>query len=170
MYAHIIQNTGKEFPESTEMATWTSASLLPGKLSVVGLVVCWHLHISGHFGGWSMYGRSWLVKTVYWTKEHQLHRNFTEESHLQIKQVDYEAVSDKGLHETDRGGRMHETKETSSDQTRTIQERMCHHQWKQHTRCIAFGESVLRTLIQNDFQFTDVNKIKASECHRVLVL
>ena len=45
---------------------------------------------------------------------------------------------------------MQEAKETSSDQT-TVQERTHWHLRKQHTWCIAFGESVLRSLIQNDF-------------------
>ena len=60
---------------------------------------------------------------------------------------------------------MHRTKETNSDQTSTVQERTCRHQGKQHTPCIVFGESVLRSSIENDFRrFTDVNKIKSSEC------
>ena len=44
---------------------------------------------------------------------------------------------------------MHETKETNSDQTTTIQERTCRHQ---HTRCIVFGESVVRSSIKNNFR------------------
>ena len=55
---------------------------------------------------------------------------------------------------------MHETKETNSDQTTTVQERTRRHQRKQHTRCIVFGESVLRSLIENDKQ----NKIVRVYC------
>ena len=59
-------------------------------------------------------------------------------------------------------------KETSSDQTTTIQERMRRHQRKQRTWCIAFGESVLWSLIQNNFSKCKHNK--ASEFHNVPVL
>ena len=54
---------------------------------------------------------------------------------------------------------MHEIKETNSDQTTVVQERMRWHQRKQHTRCIVFGESVLRSLIENDFRRCKQNKV-----------
>ena len=44
---------------------------------------------------------------------------------------------------------MHETKETSSDQTTTVQEKTRLHQRRQHIWCIAFVESVLWSLIEN---------------------
>ena len=54
---------------------------------------------------------------------------------------------------------MHETKETNSDHTTTIQERTPRHQRKQHTLCIVFGESVLRPSIENDFRRRKQNKV-----------
>ena len=62
---------------------------------------------------------------------------------------------------------MHKTEETNSDQTTNVQERTRRHQRKQHTRCIVFGESVLRSSIMNDF--VDVNKIKWFECSASVV-
>ena len=59
-----------------------------------------------------------------------------------------------------------ECKKTSSDQT-TIQE-MWRHQQKLHTQCVAFGESVLRSLTKAPW--ADVNKMMASECYSVPVL
>ena len=53
---------------------------------------------------------------------------------------------------------MHETKETNSDQTTNVQERTRRHQQKQHTRCIGFGERVLRSSIENDFRRCKQNK------------
>ena len=46
---------------------------------------------------------------------------------------------------------MQETKETSSKQTINFKGKTRQHPQKQHTRCFAFGESVLLSLIQNDF-------------------
>ena len=93
-------------------------------------------------------------------------QSFTEVSHLQIWQV--------WIHcqwlvaaQNRRRGRMQETKKTSSGQT-TVQEMMCRHQQKLHTRCIVFGESVLQSLTWTTW--ADVNKIKASKCHSVPVL
>ena len=54
---------------------------------------------------------------------------------------------------------MHETKETNSDQTTNVQERTRQHQQKQHTRCIVFGESVLRSSIKNNFRRCKQNKV-----------
>ena len=64
---------------------------------------------------------------------------------------------------------MQETKETSSDQTLTVQEMTCRHQRKQHTRCIAFEENLYGVLSGTTFALADgtladVNIIKASEC------
>ena len=67
-----------------------------------------------------------------------------------------------------RRGRMQEAKETSYDQTTMVEERMCWHQQKLHTRCIAVGESVLQSLTGTTL--ADVNKIKGSKCHSVPVL
>ena len=55
---------------------------------------------------------------------------------------------------------MQETKESGSDQTTTIQERLRHygHQRKQHTQCTALGESVLRSVVQNDVSGCKQNK------------
>ena len=53
---------------------------------------------------------------------------------------------------------MHKTKETSSDQTTTVQEKMCLHQQKMQTWCIAFGESVVWSLIHNDISKCKQNK------------
>ena len=53
---------------------------------------------------------------------------------------------------------MHETKETNSDQTTTVQEKTRRHQGKQHTGCIVFGESVLWSSIENDFRRREQNK------------
>ena len=47
---------------------------------------------------------------------------------------------------------MQETKENNSNQTTTVQERTRQQQQKQHTGCIGFGESVLRSSIENDFR------------------
>ena len=47
---------------------------------------------------------------------------------------------------------MHGTKETNFYQTTTFQKRTLRHQRKQHTRCIVFGESVVRSSIKNDFR------------------
>ena len=58
---------------------------------------------------------------------------------------------------------MHETKETNSDQTIAVQERMHRHQRKQHTWCIVFGESVVWSLIENNFRRSKQN-VKLSEC------
>ena len=70
---------------------------------------------------------------------------------------------------------MQETKETSSDQTSTVQEMTCWHQRKQHTRCIAFEEILYSLLSRKTFALADrtladVNKIQAYECHCVPVL
>ena len=46
---------------------------------------------------------------------------------------------------------MQETKETSSDQTSTIQEMTCRHQRRHLPQCIAFEKNFLRSFIQNDF-------------------
>ena len=54
---------------------------------------------------------------------------------------------------------MHETKETNFDQTTSVRERTRWHQRKQHTQCIVFGESVLRSLIKNDFCRCKQNKV-----------
>ena len=54
---------------------------------------------------------------------------------------------------------MHKTKETKFDQTTTIQERMRRHQQKQLTWSIAFKESVLRSLIENDFRTCKQNMV-----------
>ena len=54
---------------------------------------------------------------------------------------------------------MQETKETSSDQTTTVKERTRRHQRKQHTRFIAFGKSVLRPLMENDYRRNIQNKV-----------
>ena len=89
--------------------------------------------------------------------------NFMEVSHLPIHGgFEFEAVSDKWLHETDEEEEECTKPRTNSDQTRTVSERMHQHQQKQHTWCIVFGESVLQSSIQNNF--ADVNKIKSSEC------
>ena len=63
---------------------------------------------------------------------------------------------------------MHESRETNSDQTTNVQERMRRHQRKQHTRCIAFGESVLRSSIKNDFRRCKQNKSRP-ECHTLFL-
>ena len=85
MYAHISQNTHIEFPESTEIATWTNASSLPGKPIVecwLEVIVRWHLHISSHFWGWSIQpvltGQKGLLNQCTST----LHQNFSEVSGL----------------------------------------------------------------------------------------
>ena len=64
---------------------------------------------------------------------------------------------------------MQETKETSSEQTSTVQEMTCRHQRKQHTWCIALKEILYGLLSRATFALADgtladVNKIKASEC------
>ena len=65
---------------------------------------------------------------------------------------------------------MQEIKATSSGQTTTIQERTCQHQRKQHTWCIAFGESVLRSLIQNDFsRCKQISHVRVSLCASFVV-
>ena len=65
---------------------------------------------------------------------------------------------------------MQETKKTSSDQTPTVQERTRRHQQKQHTRYIAFGESVLWSLIQNDFSRCKHNKgVRVPLCASLVV-
>ena len=58
-----------------------------------------------------------------------------------------------------REGRMQETKETGSDWTTTVQERMHwrQHQQKQHTWCTALGESVLWSMVL-DFSRCKQNK------------
>ena len=60
-----------------------------------------------------------------------------------------------------RGGRMHETKETNSDQRTSVQERTRQHQRKQHGAL--FLEQVFCGLWWRT-TFADVNKIKSSEC------
>ena len=57
---------------------------------------------------------------------------------------------------------MQEIKETSSNQTSTVQKMTCQHQQKQHTRCIAFEEILLRSFIQTDFSTSrrDFNRRK----------
>ena len=86
---------------------------------------------------------------------------------------------------------MQETKETSSDQTSTVQEMTCWHQRKQHTQCIAFEEILYGLLSRMTFTLADgtladvnkimacllsrttladINKIETSECHSVPVL
>ena len=104
-----------------------------------------------------MAGPDWSKKFVsQWTMT--LHQNFTEVSYLPIWRVWscqwYVAAWNRW-----RGGRMYETKETNSNQTTTIRERMRQHQWKQHTWCIVFGESVLRSLIKTDFRRCKQNKV-----------
>ena len=67
-----------------------------------------------------------------------------------------------------RSGRMQETKETSYNQTTTIQEKTCQHQQKLHAQCIAFRKSIVQSLTRTTW--ADVNKIKASKCHSLQVL
>ena len=83
--------------------TWTNASLLPAKPIVErwwGVIVRWHLPISSHFLCWSIQlvlsGQKCLLNQ--WTST--LHWHFTEVSHLPIMGFEFEAVSDKLLHET----------------------------------------------------------------------
>ena len=87
-----------------------------------------------------------------------------EVSHLKIGRFEF-TVSDKWLHKTKEE---ENCKETSSNHTTTVQERMCRHQQKLHTGCIAFGESVLQSLTR--MTWADVNKIKPSKCCSVPVL
>ena len=60
---------------------------------------------------------------------------------------------------------MHEIKETNSDQTTTVQERMRQHQRKQHIQCIVFGESVWRSSIEINFHRFKQNKSCPSVVH-----
>ena len=64
---------------------------------------------------------------------------------------------------------MQETKETSSDQTSTVQEMTCRHQQKQHTRCITFEEIFLWSFVDNDFSTNrwDFSRRKQSKGVRV---
>ena len=65
---------------------------------------------------------------------------------------------------------MQGTKKTSSDQTTTVQEKTPWHLRKEDTRCIAFGESVLRSLIQNGFSRCKQNKgIRVASCASFVV-
>ena len=80
---------------------------------------------------------------------------------------------------------MQETKETSSDQTSTVQEMTCRHQRKQHTRLLLrkfcrvfYPERLLADInkikasecLLSRTTLADINKIEASECHSVPVL
>ena len=119
MCACISQNMDSEFPQSTEIVTWTNASLLPAKPIIErwwGVIVRWHLHISSHFWGWSMrpvlIGQKSLLNQ--WTST--LHWNFTEVNHIPIWRV-WSCWWKAATWNWRRGGRMHETRETNSDQT-----------------------------------------------------
>ena len=71
--------------------------------------------------------------------------------------VGFEAVGDKWLHETRRrGGRMHESKETNSDQTTNVQERTI-----KNAHSALFLEKVFCGL-RSRTTYADVNKIKSS--------
>ena len=140
------------------------------------VIVCWHLHISSHFWGWSrrpvLIGKRSFFLFFFQTNEYQLCLwSFTEDIHLQIRPVWIRSCRwQVATQNWRRGGRMQETKETSSDQTTTVQEKTCRHQRKQHTRCIASGGSVLRSLIQNDFSRCKQNKgVRASQCASFVV-
>ena len=143
------------------------ASLLPAKLIVVrwwGVIVLWHLHISSYFRGWSIWPVLIGPKSLFnqWTST--LHQNFTEVSHLPIHGgFEFEAVGDKWLHET------HEEEEECTKprkQTPTRQQpfkKGCIGISESSTHCSLFLEKVFCGL-QSRTTFTDVNKIKSSEC------
>ena len=78
---------------------------------------------------------------------------------------EFKAVSDKWLHEAKE--EEEECKETSSNQTTTIRERMRWHQQKQHTWCIFWGKVFCG--LWSRVTLADVNKIEVSkyECHSV---
>ena len=161
MYTCVSQNTDTEFPESTEIATWTNASWLPVKPIVEhwwGVIVRWHLRILSHFRGWSiqpvLIGQEGLLN--------QMHRNFTEVSHLPIGGFEYKAVSDKWLHETDK-----EEEESMKPRKQTPTRQQPFKKWHFGIREIGiysalFLESLLLSSIENDLN--DVNKMKSSEC------
>ena len=157
MYIHISQNMDKEFPESTEIATWTNVSSLPTNTIFEFWWSCRWLtfaYFKPFMGLKCMAGPDWLKKK----NEHQLCiQSFTEVSHLQIWWVWIHCRWQVAA-QNQRRGRMQETKKTSSYQTTAVQEITCWHQQKLHTRCIAFGESVVQILTRTTW--TDVNKIK----------
>ena len=114
--------------------------------------------------GAEVYGRSWLVKKVF--KSMNVDFAFKVLRKLAIFRCGGFWIQScqwqVATWNQQKGGRMHENKETSSGQTTAVQERTRRCQRKQHTewQCIVFGESVVQSLIENEF--SRWNKIKAS--------
>ena len=131
-------------------------------LRVARVNVRWHLHISSHFWSWSIWPVLIGQKVVFKPMNIGFALKALQKllvSHLQLWGVwiwsyRWQVTAQNWR----RGGRMHKTKETISDQTTTVQESMRWRQGKQHTWCIVFGESVLRSLVQNNFSRCKKNR------------
>ena len=136
-------------------------------LSVGVVIVRWHLHILSHLWGWNVWSVLYDQKVFKPMNIDFAFEALWQLSHLQIWQV-WIHCQWKVAPQNRRRGRMQKNKETSSDQTTSVQGMTCRHQQKLLTWCVAFRESVLQSLTRATW--ADVNKINASECDSVPVL